>query len=351
MIREKLKQLGLKFKNGTIKKKLLEFFKNPREVISFFLPIVIAIILILPVSYTVTVGGGTINIDKKIEVKNGYKSEGTLDSAYVKELEGRVITYLLAKIIPSYTLTPLEEVTLENETEENYTYREKTYFNSSLDSATLVAYKYANKEIKIKEEQIYVMYILEDADTNLLVKDQILEIEENRISSVNDISEILKNYEVNDILNVKVLRNKKEVDCYFRIKSIDNAKKIGIYLNTKYIYEADPKISFNFTNKESGPSGGLIIALSIYNKLTEDDITKGKIIVGTGTIDKDGNVGEIGGVKEKLQGAVKKKADIFIVPAANYEEAINLKLANNYNIEIVSVKTFSEALEKLNNIS
>ena len=55
-------------------------------------------------------------------------------------------------------------------------------------------------------------------------------------------------------------------------------------------------------------------ALLIYDYLTEEDITKGRTIVGTGTIDENGNVGSIGGVKYKLKGAVKNKAEIFLVP-------------------------------------
>jgi len=52
-----------------IKKNLIDFFKSPKEVISFFAPILLALILIIPTNYTVTVGGGIINMDKKIEVK------------------------------------------------------------------------------------------------------------------------------------------------------------------------------------------------------------------------------------------------------------------------------------------
>ena len=67
----------------------------------------------------------------------------------------------------------------------------------------------------------------------------------------------------------------------------------------------------------------MITNLAIYNYLTEEDITHGKTIVGTGTIDINGNVGEISGVKYKLQGAIKEKADIFLVPSGdNYNEAI-----------------------------
>ena len=115
---------------------------------------------------------------------------------------------------------------------------------------------------------------------------------------------------------------------------------------TEYLF----KITYNFKKRETGPSGGLTIALDIYNHLVEEDITKGYKIVGTGTIDKNGLVGEIGGVKYKLQGAVKDNADIFIVPKENYEEAITEKNKHNYKINIISVSTFDEAIEKLKNL-
>ena len=74
----------------------------------------------------------------------------------------------------------------------------------------------------------------------------------------------------------------------------------------------------------------------------------GKTIVGTGTIDINGNVGPIGGVKYKLKGAVKNKAEIFIVPnGENYEEAIKLKKENNYKIDIIGVNTIDDALNYL----
>ena len=91
-------------------------------------------------------------------------------------------------------------------------------------------------------------------------------------------------------------------------------------------------------------------SLAIYNALTSEDITNGHIIVGTGTIDSDGNVGSVGGVKYKLAGAIKNKAKIFIVPnGENYKEAIELKEKNNYDIEIVGVSTFKEAVDYLKN--
>jgi PDZ domain-containing protein len=78
-------------------------------------------------------------------------------------------------------------------------------------------------------------------------------------------------------------------------------------------------------------------------------LSKGRNVVGTGTIDKDGNVGSIGGVKYKLIGAVKNKADIFLVPnGENYEEALKVKKEKNYDIKIVGVSTLKDAINELN---
>ena len=92
-------------------------------------------------------------------------------------------------------------------------------------------------------------------------------------------------------------------------------------------------------------------ALSIYNNLIKEDITKGLTIVGTGTIDINGNVGVIGGVSYKLKSAEKENADLFFVPKGeNYKEAIKIKKEKNYNIKIVGISTFDEAISYLKQV-
>jgi len=118
---------------------------------------------------------------------------------------------------------------------------------------------------------------------------------------------------------------------------------------TNYEYELDPEIDINFKESEGGSSGGVMMAVSIYNAISEEDITKGLNIGGTGTIDMEGNVGEIDGVKYKIMGAVKNNLDIVFVASDNYEEAIETKKENNYNIEIVSIDTFDDVINYLNN--
>ena len=65
-----------------------------------------------------------------------------------------------------------------------------------------------------------------------------------------------------------------------------------------------------------GPSAGLAFTLEVYDALTGHKLAKGRRIAVTGTIDLDGNVGEIGGVHQKVIGAARKGADLVLVPPA-----------------------------------
>jgi Lon-like protease len=71
-----------------------------------------------------------------------------------------------------------------------------------------------------------------------------------------------------------------------------------------------------------GPSAGLIFATAIVDKLTPGQLTGGKEIAGTGTIDADGRVGPIGGIRFKMHAARHDGATAFLVPAGNCAEAV-----------------------------
>ena len=154
-----------------IKKNIKDFFKNPKEVISFFLPIVIMLILLIPVDYTVTFPtGGTINIDKKISVLNERKKDGSFNSAYVKQAKGNVLTYTLGKIIKDIDLEKNEEIVYDNETIDDYNFRNKLYFKESISSSIRLAYQKANRQVNIVNSSMYVTYIDENSNSNLKVQ-------------------------------------------------------------------------------------------------------------------------------------------------------------------------------------
>ncbi|MEU6397379.1 PDZ domain-containing protein [Streptomyces cinnamoneus] len=97
-----------------------------------------------------------------------------------------------------------------------------------------------------------------------------------------------------------------------------------------------------------GPSAGLMFALGIVDKLTPEDLTGGKFVAGTGTIDDAGKVGPIGGIQMKTIGARKAGAEYFLTPADNCASA-----ASNVpdGLTLVKVSTIEDATKSLEKIS
>ena len=331
------------------KDKIRQFFKNPKEVISFFLPIVITLCLLIPVPYYIKLGGGTIKLNDKINIKGEASSDGSLEALYVKESKGIVFTYLLSYVVPSFDKEKIEDVYIDNEDDDSYNYREKLYFTTSLDAATKVAFEKAGKEVDIASSKFLVIYIDKDSKSNLRVGDQILKINGNSVKSYEEINKYVSSDKGKKSVSITVKRDGKVITTDNSLMMIDGEPKLGIVVSNEISYKSNPEVDFDFNGKQAGPSGGLMIALTIYNKLVSYDITGGKRVVGTGTIDLKGNVGEIGGVKHKLMAASNRKADIVFVPKDNYKEAKKIKDDKGYNFELVGVSTFDEAVEYLEN--
>ena len=92
-----------------------------------------------------------------------------------------------------------------------------------------------------------------------------------------------------------------------------------------------------------GPSAGLAFALGITDELG-DELTCGRRITVTGELDLEGNVGPIGGVKQKAIGADQSGADIFVVPEGNAAEA---REHAPEELEVIPVSTYAEAVDAL----
>lgn len=308
--------------------------------------IVIFILFITPLPFYIEKEGGLISTNDRIKIKESYESKGEFYMAYVSEIKVNIPLYIISLFNKNWDLIKKEEVILNNETEEDVYFRSKLMLDESIQNAIISAYNLTDKNISINSEGCYVTYIDSLANTDLKIQDKILKINNNIINNKNDIYTTIKNYKVGDIINIEVDNNGEILNRTATLIEVDNNVFIGVMITTKKEITTNPNIEINFEKSESGSSGGLMMALEIYNSLTKEDITNGLKIAGTGTIDENGNIGEISGVKHKINGS--KEADIFLVPSGdNYNEAIKTKEENNLDIKIIEVSTLKEAIEKL----
>ncbi|MDO5495186.1 MAG: S16 family serine protease [bacterium] len=115
---------------------------------------------------------------------------------------------------------------------------------------------------------------------------------------------------------------------------------LGVWLNTE---PSDFPVDIDFDiDNIGGPSAGMMFALAIVDQLTPGELTGGKLIAGSGTMSIDGRVGAIGGIQQKLHGAVRDGASWFLVAEGNCSEALG-NVPDG--LEIAAVGTLADAVE------
>ncbi|MEV8266165.1 S16 family serine protease [Microbacterium sp. NPDC076911] len=120
---------------------------------------------------------------------------------------------------------------------------------------------------------------------------------------------------------------------------------IGVRLTTTYDFPIDVAIQLN---NVGGPSAGMMFALGIIDVLTPEEINGGEIVAGTGTITAAGEVGPIGGIRQKLWGALDAGASYFLAPIDNCDEVVDHVPDG---LQVFSVETLEDALTALDTVT
>lgn len=327
--------------------KIKTFIKENYKTLILFIVLIFLMTFKLP--YYISAPGGLINTADRVEMPENMKLEGSLNMAYVTEMDGIIPLLLIALINNDWDIESKEEVTQGLESIEEQRFRNELLLEEANSTALLVAYE--NSNIKYQKENIkdYITFVYPEAKTNLKTGDIIKEIDGVKVKDKAQMFNLLANKKIGQKIKIKVINNEEEKERNATLIDVNGEPKIGVLVTETFDVKSNHDVEVKFKNSESGSSGGLMLTLTLYSYLNNIDLTDGKKIVGTGTIDEFGNVGEISGIKYKLIGAHKKGADVFIVPAGdNYKEAKKIKEAKNYDIKLVPVKTFKEALAYLN---
>jgi PDZ domain-containing protein len=119
----------------------------------------------------------------------------------------------------------------------------------------------------------------------------------------------------------------------------DSSPMVGVVPGIEYAFPVD--VTINLPNV-GGPSAGMMFALGIFDTLTPGALTGGEHVAGTGTIDAEGDVGAIGGIRQKMIGARDAGADWFLAPAANCGEVVGHIPTG---LEVFAVSRFEQAVD------
>lgn len=331
---------------------MTKLFKYIKKDIKTYWKNYLAFILIVPclfISFDCNIysPGSLVDLTDRIEVDSSYESKGSFNLTYVTARKGTLPNIILSKFFKNWDIVGNEENRIEDESESEIVERNKIYLKETSYDAIIAAFTEANISYEVESIDVTVTHVYEYAKTDIKTGDIIRNINGTTIKDFNSLKEEIAKYKKGDSLKINVERNNKIIECEAELVEEDGRVIIGATLSELKNIKTDPKVEYIFKDNESGASRGLLCALDIYNKITKFDLTKGDIISGTGSIDQNGVVGSIDGVKYKLAGAVKKKAKVFIVPTGNYKEALYEKEKNNYNIEIIEADNLHNVIEKL----
>lgn len=323
-----------------MKKKIKQFLK---EYWIFIVTFVVGVLITwVPIPYYVEGPGGLISLKNRFTIDS--KTQDNYYLAYVSSYNGTIFNVVLSWFQKDYKAYPN---TKESGNTKEVDFRNHLLLEEANQDAVIYAYLKAGKTVDILSEEIYVTYIYDASKTDLEVGDKILKMDGVIIFSKDNLSELLQEKKVGDKILFEVENNGKYLERYAYLFEDEGRKMIGILPTLKRKYEVDPEITFSFEASESGSSGGFMTSLAIYDMLVEEDLSHGLKIAGTGTIDAEGNVGEIGGIEYKIMGALKDGADLFFVPVENYIDAMKTLDDKNGDLKIISISHFDDALEYL----
>jgi PDZ domain-containing protein len=239
-------------------------------------------------------------------------------------------------------VVPRKLIYPEDKTEQEVERENKQEFENSQTSAETAALKHLGYPVQVTVSQVTP----EGASVGKLQEGDVIDsVDGTQVTSMAKLLELVQAKPTGSTLKLGYTRgaDKGTVDIVTK-PAADGTPRIGVTIKSVQPHPFDLRIRLD---KIGGPSAGMMFALGIIDKLKAEDLTHGKIIAGTGTIDDEGNVGPIGGVTQKLYGARAAGATHFLVPADNCAEAVTNVPSG---LTLVKVATLDEAMAALDGL-
>ncbi len=325
--------------NETLQKR-----KGQLILLSLFL-VLMLLITIVKVDYTMTAPGYNNKVDGFITIEDAYKQKGSFHTTSVMVVhEMSLLQKYLADKEQNIEVSEIPTYYTLVEDPKDVNVMGYLMKDDSIQNALVVGIENANKEIDYEvNEVVYLIYNYMTENT-LEIGDIVISVNGNDPYIETTLTEC------NETATFQVLREEEtlEFDLTKNYYNDDHCG-FGVYMDTFTEIkssEVEYKIHKDLT---MGSSGGLMQSLYVFNLLTPNDITGGKKIAGTGTIDETGNVGLIGGIKQKIITSALNGIDIFFVPYLSDDESDNYIQAKavletlDTNMKLVPVKTFQDA--------
>ncbi len=315
-----------------------------------------AFALILPLNSGLEAPGSAVSVGPMVQVPPAYArthSGALLFTTVIPQAPIVVAEWLYAHADRTVRLTPAQEIVPPGTSLQQEAAQGVQDLQTSEQTAIVVGLRLAGYQASLTPEGAVVEAIVpgSGAQGALSVGDTIKAVNSNPVNDPSDISRILAAAPSAATAQVEVDRGNQTLTKEIRLSPPprgSTAPRIGIEVAPVTSHLSLPfPVSINAREIVGGPSAGLIFTLAVYNAVTPQDVTAGRRIAGTGTIDLNGNVGPIGGVRQKVAAAEQAGAEYFLCPPDNCGDA----QAVARHVQVVPVATVQQALAFLRTLT
>lgn len=338
------------FKKTSLLTKLLVFV----SILGYLFALSIAFI---KVNYEIITPGSINYTASTVKIESGNETGYIYTVGVYTHTRISVAQYWLAKNNDAFDIQPYDpNIDLNNEEQQKFgTISKEISINNAIINAYQEAFKtdssvYLSKEYK----GVIVSAVTPYAKSGLDYSDIVIKVNNQSFNSITEFRSLVTiahNTEPDKELEFYVIRDGLEKTVYASFVTNDSGY-VGLGIAFYDYYKLDPEKSnpkFSITDPYSsiGASGGGMLSLSVYNALLPGDITHGKRIIGTGTIELDGTLGTIAGIKQKIITATNYAIDIFFISEINYEVAKAEYDRLGAKFLLVKVSNFSDIIKYL----
>jgi Lon-like protease len=260
--------------------------------------------------------------------------------------------WMLAQVDHAMLVVAPEVVVPKNTTVQEQARQDYQMLDDSEATAITVGLRLAGYQSEMVGKGVRVASILPESHANgiLQVGDVITGINNAPVETTQDLIDQVHAQTGMTPVQLDVTRGSTQMMVSVKLippATSTDTPKIGIGIESAgFDFKPPFPVSIETQKINGGPSAGLMFTLTVYNALSPQDLTGGRKIAGTGTINLDGTVGPIGGVKQKVAAAEATGARYFLCPVDNYDDAVSVART----IKVIKVATVQDALDFLHSL-
>lgn len=336
-----------------------------KPIVTFMIAIAaIAFLTLYRLDYYIVKPGHAYDVSEFIDSEQLYAHEGTLNLMTVAMQVATPLSYALSWFDTSSDIAKKTDVRRQDESDKEYEIRQEKQMADSQFNAKYVAYQKLGLKTKVQFEGLYIVHVVPKgaAEKYLQAGDEVIAVDGKEVTSLDSFSETIASKKENENVALTFIRQGKEHKVAIALKPIPNDAKgrtgLGVAYNAAQTIITEPAIELEASDI-GGPSAGLMFTLGIMNALSEEDLTKGYDVAGSGTMNLDGTVGAIGEIGKKVIAAHRDGMAYFFALATplddaykkafpdaqtNYEEAQAMAQTIGTKMEIVPVSSIDDAL-------